>query len=44
MQTRSILISALVVAVLLIGGGGAAYFLFLRGDEVAPLALSLIHI
>jgi polyisoprenoid-binding protein YceI len=39
MQTRSILISALVVAVLLIGGGGAAYFLFLRGDEVAPLAL-----
>jgi polyisoprenoid-binding protein YceI len=40
MQTRSILISALVVAVLVIGGGGAAYFLFLRGDNVAPLALS----
>ena len=39
MQARSVLISALVVAVLLIGGGGAAYFLFLRGDDVAPLAL-----
>ena len=39
MQARSILISALVVAVLLIGGGGAAYVLFLRGDDVAPLAL-----
>jgi polyisoprenoid-binding protein YceI len=39
MQTRSVLISALVVAVLLIGGGTAAYVLFLRGDEVAPLAL-----
>jgi polyisoprenoid-binding protein YceI len=39
MQARSILISALVVAVLLIGGGGAAYLLVLRGDEVAPLAL-----
>jgi polyisoprenoid-binding protein YceI len=39
MQARSVLISALVVAVLLIGGGGAAYFLFLRGDDVAPLTL-----
>jgi polyisoprenoid-binding protein YceI len=39
MQTRSVLVSALVVAVLLIGGGTAAYVLFLRGDEVAPLAL-----
>ncbi len=39
MQARSVLVSALVVAVLLIGGGGAAYFLFLRGDDVAPLAL-----
>jgi polyisoprenoid-binding protein YceI len=39
MQTRSVLISALVVAILLIGGGTAAYMLFLRGDEVAPLAL-----
>jgi polyisoprenoid-binding protein YceI len=39
MQTRSILLSALVVAALLIGGAGAAYFLFLRGDDVAPLAL-----
>jgi polyisoprenoid-binding protein YceI len=39
MQARSVLISALVVAVLLIGSGGAAYFLFLRGDDVAPLAL-----
>jgi len=39
MQARSVLISALVVAVLLVGGGGAAYFLFLRGDDVAPLAL-----
>ena len=39
MQARSILISALVVAILLIGGGTAAYLLFLRGDDVAPLAL-----
>ena len=39
MQTRSVLLSALVVAVLLFGGAGAAYFLFLRGDDVAPLAL-----
>jgi polyisoprenoid-binding protein YceI len=39
MQARSILLSALVVAVVLIGGGTAGYFLFLRGDEVAPLAL-----
>ena len=39
MQTRSILLSALVVAVILIGGAGAAYFLFLRGDDVAPLTL-----
>jgi len=39
MQIRSVLLSALVVAVLLFGGAGAAYFLFLRGDEVAPLAL-----
>jgi len=39
MQTRSILLSALVVAVLLVGGGTAAYVLFLRGDQVAPLAL-----
>ncbi|HEX5823066.1 MAG TPA: YceI family protein [Candidatus Limnocylindrales bacterium] len=38
MQTRSILLSALVVAALVIGGG-AAYLLFLRGDDVAPLAL-----
>ena len=39
MQTRSILLSAAVIAVLLIGGAGTAYFLFLRGDDVAPLAL-----
>jgi polyisoprenoid-binding protein YceI len=39
MQTRSVLLTALVVAVVLIGGGTAAYVLFLRGDEVAPLAL-----
>jgi polyisoprenoid-binding protein YceI len=39
MQSRTLLLSALVVAVLLVGGGTAAYVLFLRGDEVAPLAL-----
>jgi len=39
MQPRSILIGALVVALLAIGGGSAAYVLFLRGDDVAPLAL-----
>jgi polyisoprenoid-binding protein YceI len=39
MRTRSILLSAFVAAIVLIGGASAAYFLFLRGDDVAPLAL-----
>jgi len=38
MQTRSIVLGALLMAILLVGGT-AAYVLFLRGDEVAPLAL-----
>jgi polyisoprenoid-binding protein YceI len=39
MQRRTILLSALVVALLLVGGGATAYVLFLRGDDVAPLSL-----
>ncbi len=39
MQARTVLLSALIVALLLVGGGAAAYVLFLRGDNVAPLSL-----
>jgi polyisoprenoid-binding protein YceI len=38
-QVRSVLISAVLVAALVIGGGTTAYVLFLRGDQIAPLAL-----
>lgn len=39
MQRRTALLTALAAAILVIGGSVAAYALFLRGDNVAPLAL-----
>jgi polyisoprenoid-binding protein YceI len=39
MQRRSVLLTALAVVLLLVGGAIAAYVVFLRGDQVAPLAL-----
>ena len=39
MRSRTALVAAVVVLLLAVGGGAAAWALFLRGDEVAPLAL-----
>jgi polyisoprenoid-binding protein YceI len=39
MRTRPALLVLAVVALLVVGGGAAAWALFLRGDDVAPLAL-----
>jgi polyisoprenoid-binding protein YceI len=39
MRSRSALTAIVVVVLLVVGGGAAAWALFLRGDEVAPLAL-----
>jgi polyisoprenoid-binding protein YceI len=39
MRSRPALLILLVVLLLVVGGGAAAWALFLRGDEVAPLAL-----
>jgi polyisoprenoid-binding protein YceI len=38
MRTRHALLLA-IVALLVVGGGATAWALFLRGDNVAPLAL-----
>ncbi len=39
MRSRTALLAVAVVLLLAVGGGAAAWALFLRGDEVAPLAL-----
>ena len=39
MQRRPALLAVLIVLLLAVGGGAAAWALFLRGDEIAPLAL-----
>jgi polyisoprenoid-binding protein YceI len=39
MRSRTTLLAAVVVLLLAVGGGAAAWALFLRGDDVAPLAL-----
>jgi polyisoprenoid-binding protein YceI len=39
MRSRPALLVILVILLLAVGGGAAAWALFLRGDEVAPLAL-----
>jgi polyisoprenoid-binding protein YceI len=39
MRSRTALFAVAVVLLLVVGGGAAAWALFLRGDEVAPLAL-----
>jgi polyisoprenoid-binding protein YceI len=39
MRSRPALLAVVVVLLLAVGGGAAAWALFLRGDEVAPLAL-----
>jgi polyisoprenoid-binding protein YceI len=39
MRSRTALVAAVVVLLLAVGGGAAAWALFLRGDDVAPLAL-----
>jgi polyisoprenoid-binding protein YceI len=39
MRSRNALLAAVVVLLLAVGGGAAAWALFLRGDDVAPLAL-----
>jgi polyisoprenoid-binding protein YceI len=39
MRSRTALIAIVVLAVLAVGGGSLAYVLFLKGDNVAPLAL-----
>jgi polyisoprenoid-binding protein YceI len=39
MRSRTALLAVAVVLLLVVGGGAAAWALFLRGDEVAPLAL-----
>jgi polyisoprenoid-binding protein YceI len=39
MRPRPVLLALVVVLLLAVGGGAAAWALFLRGDEVAPLAL-----
>lgn len=39
MRTRPALLALLAIALLVVGGGTAAWAVFLRGDNVAPLAL-----
>jgi polyisoprenoid-binding protein YceI len=39
MRSRPALVAVVVIVLLAVGGGAAAWALFLRGDEVAPLAL-----